>query len=119
MNGSTHIVRADLVTIPDFDRNFNLFAYSLFESHTYAYQRLIDFHKEKLEALPFYEVIYLIHKNNYSMVREIISSDSVKLLGKKILLGRIVTKKMRKEFGLYPLNTLPGTRKAGKEEPAC
>ena len=103
MNGSVHIIRADLVNIPDFDTNFRLFDYSLFQSHVYTYQRLIDFHKEKLEVVPFYGVIYLIHKNNYSAVKEIISANSIKLLIKKMLRGKLVTKKLRKEFALYPL----------------
>jgi len=103
MNGSTHIIRADLVKIPDFNSNFKLFDYSLFESHTYTYQRLIDFHKEKLESVPFYAVVYLVHANNYSKVKEIITANSIKLLVKKILFGKYVTKKLREEFGLYPL----------------
>lgn len=103
MNGSVHIIRADLVIIPDFNTNFKLFAYSLFQSHVYTYQRLIDFHKEKLESLPFYGVIYLIHKNNYSEVKEIITATSLKLFIKKMLFGKLITKRLRKEFGLYPL----------------
>jgi len=103
MNGSVHIIRADLVRIPDFETNFNLFDYSLFQSHVYTYQRLIDFHKEKLEEVPFYGVVYLVHKNNYSRVKEIISANSFKLIIKKILRGKLITKKLREEFGLYPL----------------
>ena len=103
MNGSTHIIRADLVKIPDFKSNFNLFDYSLFQSHVYTYQRLVDFEKEKLEEVPFYGVIYLIHNNNYSEVKNIISANSLKLLLKKLLFGKLVTKKLREEFGLYRL----------------
>ncbi|MDE3184115.1 MAG: hypothetical protein KGM16_11920 [Bacteroidota bacterium] len=103
MNGSTHIIRADLVKIPDFTSNFNLFDYSLFQSHVYTYQRLIDFEKEKLEEVPFYAVIYLIHSNNYSEVKNIISANSIKLLLKKILFGKLITQKLREEFGLYSL----------------
>lgn len=103
MNGSTHIIRADLVKIPDFNTNFNLFDYSLFQSHVYTYQRLIDFEKEKLEEVPFYGVIYLIHNNNYSEVKNIISANSLKLWLKKALFGKLITKNLRKEFGLYAL----------------
>lgn len=103
MNGSTHIIRADLVRIPDFTINFNLFDYSLFQSHVYTYQRLIDFEKEKLEEVPFYGVIYLIHNNNYSEVKDIISANSLKLFIKKMLFGKWITPKLREEFGLYSL----------------
>jgi len=103
MNGSTHIIRADLVKIPDFTTNFNLFDYSLFQSHVYTYQRLIDFEKEKLEEVPFYAVIYLIHSNNYSEVKNIISANSIKLFIKKVLFGKWITQKLREEFGLYSL----------------
>jgi len=36
INGSTHVIRADLVDIPDLKTNYNLFDYSLFEGHAYA-----------------------------------------------------------------------------------
>lgn len=104
MNGSTHIIRADLVKIPDFNTDFNLFDYSLFQSHVYTYQRLIDFEKEKLQEVPFYGVIYLIHNNNYSEVKKIISANWLKSMLKKLLFGRLMTRRLREEFGYYRLN---------------
>ena len=103
LNGSTHLIRSDLVEIPDFETDFNLFHYSLFQSHGYTYQRLIDFRKETLQPLPFYGVVYLVHQNNYSNIKEKVTANFIKLMGKKILRGKIVTPKMRKEFGLYSL----------------
>lgn len=103
MNGSTHIIRQDLVQIPDFATDFNLFHYSLFQSHTYTYQRLIDFKSQQLQSLPFYGVIYLIHNNNYSSVKDIIAANALKLLIKKAFMGKLVTTSLRQEFGLYQL----------------
>jgi hypothetical protein len=80
LNGSTHIIRSDLVEIPDFETDFNLFHYSLFQSHGYTYQRLIDFKKEILQPLPFYGVIYLVHRNNYSNIREKVTANYIKLI---------------------------------------
>lgn len=109
MNGSTHIIRKDLVHIPDFETDFKLFSYSLFQSHVYTFQRLIDFEKVNLDSLPFYGVVYLIHDNNYSEVKRIISTNALKLFLKKMIRGKIFTSALRREFGLYPINqkTLP------------
>lgn len=101
MNGSTHIIREDLVKIPDFETNYNLFDYSLFEGHAYTYQRLI-FQGETLASFPFYGVVYVIH-NNYSKVKEILSASVLKLLVKKVTQGRYLSKRIRNEFGLYSL----------------
>ena len=103
INGSTHIIREDLVDDPDLDTNYNLFDYSLFEGHAYTLQRIIDFKKETLEFLPFYGVIYTVHKNNYSEIKNIISAFTPKQVIKKIVLGKLITSKIKSEFGLYPV----------------
>lgn len=101
MNGSTHIVRVDLVKVPDLETNYNLFDYSLFEGHAYAMQRLIDHYNETLLYLPFYGVVYTIHTNNHSRVKEIVSAKTLTQLLKKIVRGKLVTNAIRQEFGLY------------------
>lgn len=103
INGSTHIIREDLVDIPDLETNYNLFDYSLFESHGYTLQRLIDYKKETLQLLPFYGVVYIIHKNNYSEIKNIISSLAPKQIIKKIVYGTFISSKIRNEFGIYDL----------------
>jgi hypothetical protein len=105
MNGSTHIIREDLINIPDFSTDFNLFHYTLFQSHSYTYQRLIDYQQVTLGAVPFYGVIYVIHSNNYSAVKEIISANSIKLLIKKVVQGKWINSKLKSEFGLYPIDS--------------
>jgi hypothetical protein len=104
INGSTHIIREDLVKVPDLNTNFNLFDCSLFEGHAYTLQRLIDYYNERLEFLPFYGVIYVIHNNNYSKVKEIVTSLTIKHIVKKIVFGKFITSDIRKEFGLYSIS---------------
>ena len=101
INGSTHIIRTSLVVVPDLKTNYNLFDYSLFEGHAYTMQRLIDHYKETLESLPFFGVIYIIHNNNHSKVKEIVSTITIKHIIKKLVFGKFVNDKIRKEFGLY------------------
>ena len=78
INGSTHIIRADLIDQPDFATDFKLLSYNLFQQHAYTYQRLLDFHNEKLSDLPFFGTVYLIHNNNYSEVDKILSANKIK-----------------------------------------
>jgi hypothetical protein len=101
MNGSTHIIRADLVPIPDFATDFKLLSYNLFQQHAYTFQRLIDFHSEKLSELPFPGTVYLIHNNNYSQVHKILSASRIKQFLKLLWSGTFVTKKIKRDFGIY------------------
>jgi hypothetical protein len=101
MNGSTHIIRADLVPIPDFSTDFKLISYNLFQQHAYTYQRIIDFSDQKLSDLPFTGTVYLIHQNNYSQVHKILSGSRIKQFLKLLWNGVFLTKKIKNEFGIY------------------
>ena len=102
LNGSTHIVRENLIHIPEFSTN-RLWDYNLFESHGYTYGRLRDFHKEILVDLPFYGVVYVAHKNNVSKIAEIRSARSIKNACRILLMGRFLTDSIRLQFSLYRL----------------
>jgi len=104
MNGSTHIIRADLVPFPDFKTDFKLISYNLFQQHAYTYQRVIDFNVEKLSELPFAGTVYLIHNNNYSQIHKILSANRIKQFIKLLRLGTLLTKEIKKEFGIYFIN---------------
>jgi hypothetical protein len=105
MNGSTHIIRTDLVSFPDFYTDFKLLSYNLFQQHAYTHQRLIDFHNLTLSEFPFPGTLYLIHKNNYSQVNTILSANKIKQFIKTVLRGKLITRKIKEEFGIY---NLPG-----------
>jgi hypothetical protein len=100
INGGTHIIRKDLVTIPDFSSNL-FWNYNLFEAHGYTYARIRDFHNEILDDYPLYGLIYIVHKNNYSNIFQLTTKISVKNIIKKILRGKFLSEKIRKEYGLY------------------
>jgi len=102
INGGTHIIRKDLIGIPDFRSNL-FWNYNLFEAHGYTYHRIRDFHNELLEDYPRFGVIYIVHKNNYSNIANLTKALSLKNIAKKIVRGKILTRKIRKEFSLYSL----------------
>lgn len=103
INGSTHIIREDIISIPDFSSNI-FWNYNLFESHGYAYFRVRDYHKETLEDLPFFGIIYMVHKNNYSSIQKLTSTLTLKKIAKRILLGKWITSKIRNEFKLVAVS---------------
>ncbi|WP_439883012.1 hypothetical protein ACSX1A_07555 [Pontibacter sp. MBLB2868] len=99
-NGSTHIIRQDLVHIPDFNQN-KLWEFNFFEAHGYLEQRMIDYYSIKLDTFPYYGTIWLIHKNNTSDAFRFLKPDSFKTIFKYILRGKRLTKALRDEFSLY------------------
>lgn len=103
INGSTHIIREDLISIPDFKTNI-FHDYSLFESHGYTFGRIRDLAKEYLIDLPFAGVVYVAHKNNYSRISELMNTKSIKNFIKFLLRGRIITKELKDEFQLYSVH---------------
>lgn len=100
MNGSTHIIREDLVTIPDFTSDFTLLSYNLFQQHAYTYQRLIERNNEKLADFPFYGTVYLVHDFNYSQVAKILSANKMKQIIRLLFHGRLLSPKIKREFGI-------------------
>lgn len=102
INGSTHIVRSDLVKIPDM--NSKLFTdFNFFESHGYLAQRIIDEYHLLLEELPFYGVMYIIHKNNSSDGAAVLSLKKLKTFVKFILFGKFLSRAVKRDFGFYQI----------------
>lgn len=97
INGSTHIIRKDLIKIPDFSTNV-LWNYNLFEAHGYTYDRIRQFHNVMLDDYPSFGVIYMIHHNNTSNIRLFTQRISLKNFVKKILRGKWLNNKIRSEF---------------------
>jgi hypothetical protein len=102
INGGTHIIRKDLITIPDFSTNI-FWNYNLFEAHGYTYSRIKDFHHELLQDYPLFGIIYIVHKNNYSNILQLTKAVTIKNLVKKLIRGKLVSNKIREEYNLYKL----------------
>lgn len=98
-NGSTHIINADLVPIPDFE-NGTWMDYNLFTSHGWIRQRLKDSHGIELEAIPFPAIIYVAHGGNISNVGQLYIKDKTKQFIKKIIRGKAVDGYVKEEFGM-------------------
>ena len=105
INGSTHIIRNDLITIPDFSSNL-FWDYNLFEAHGYTFTRLKDFHNESLADYPFFGLIYIVHKNNYSNILRLTKVLSLKNIIKKIIRGKFLSNRIREEYNLYKLKSI-------------
>ncbi|MGN6533253.1 MAG: hypothetical protein ACTHK0_16030 [Ginsengibacter sp.] len=104
INGSTHIVRKDLVIIPDLKSN-KFWDYNIFEAHGYTRDRIRQFYNQTLEEYRQAAIVYVIHKNNFSRIKKLTSSHRLKNLLKTFIRGKFLTRKMRTEFGLYNLRT--------------
>jgi hypothetical protein len=102
INGSTHIIRKDLVKIPDFGST-KIVDFNLFEAHGSAWGRLRDIHHALLLDYPCPGVIYVMHKNNFSDVLSIVNKNLLKTVYMNVFRGQLLTKKIRKEFGLTKL----------------
>jgi hypothetical protein len=101
-NGSTYIIRQDLVPVPDFTEN-KMWDYNFFEAHGYLEQRIIDFQKGKLEYVPFYGTIWVIHKNNTSQASRLLKPFQYKTILKYLIRGQRISKTVRDEFFLYSI----------------
>lgn len=103
-NGSTHILHADLVTIPDFDSLFYK-DFNLFTSHGWIVTRLKSEHNIDLERIPFPAVMYVAHGGNISNVSNLNIKEKIKQQIKLIVRGKWVNKEIKKEFCINELYT--------------
>ena len=102
--GSTNIVRADLISIPDFS-NKNLLDFNFFSSHSYLKTRLLQFHNVTVEPLPFKSVMYVFNSASWSNYGNKFRGSGLKKWAKIILLGQFISKRLKKEFSLTKIDT--------------
>lgn len=98
-NGSTHILRSDLIKIPDFE-NGGWLDFNLFTSHGWIVDRMKLEHKVDLEPIVFPAVIYVAHGGNISNVNPVNIFPLIKYFTKLIIRGRWVTNDLKKEFSI-------------------
>ena len=101
LNGSTHVVRADLVEIPDFS-SLHWIDYSLFTDHGWVKERIGKYYNEMLEPVSRMMLVYVVHRSNMSKVDQKEYGFHLKAIVKRIFRSVALTKKLREEFNLLP-----------------
>ena len=99
LNGSTHVLHADLVKIPDFSSD-DWQDYNLFTDHGWVKQRVLEQQGADLQPIPFEALVYVVHKSNISKVHKKEYGLTFKNVIKKIVRGVWLSNKLRKEFGI-------------------
>lgn len=103
INGSTHIIRSDMV--PSADMQSKKFVdFNFFEAHGYLNLRIKQLYGKDLSSLPFYGTVYVIGRNNSSNIYYLANRISFKMILKFILRGKYLSDRLRKEFNVYRLS---------------
>lgn len=100
---SVNIIRSDLVPEPDFEKK-TYQDFQFFSSHAYMPDGIKASHNEELEVIPFYATTYVLHTGNFFTDSSHITKLNVKNILKRIIRGRYLSRRIRKEFGIYNLN---------------
>ncbi len=99
LNGSSHVLHASLVTIPDFS-SIVWEDYNLFTDHGWIKGRMEHDFGVQLTEIPFPGLVYVVHGSNISQVQKKEFSFSIKGIVKRILRGVILTDTLREEFNI-------------------
>ena len=101
INGSTHIIRHDLLSTETESRTF--YNYTLFESHGYTKKRVLREFNEHLLPLPFRGVVVVEHQHNTSKEFFRARKHNLRFFGQFILKGEPVLSLHRTSFSLKPI----------------
>lgn len=99
LNGSTNILRSDLVPVPHFD-SLNWEDYSLFVDHGWVRERIRQLYKAELNPLLQPMLVYVVHKSNMSGVKQKEFGFHWKAIVKRIIRTVFLTTALRREFNL-------------------
>ena len=102
LNGSTNILRSDLVTVPDFNSQ-DWLDYSLFTDHGWVKERVKKYYNAELEPIPTAMLVYVIHSSNMSQVYQKEYGFHLKAVVKRLLRSIPLTKRLGDEFNVNPL----------------
>lgn len=97
LNGSTHVLRSDLIRIPDFD-SVSWYDYSLFTDHGWIKERFKKYLQIDLQRIDEPMLVYVVHESNISKVHEKEYARTLKNFVKRILRGRLLTAARKAEF---------------------
>lgn len=99
LNGSTHIVRSNLIPIPDFTSgNWN--DYSWFVAHGWMCGRIKRLYNVELEPVSFPAIVYIAHQTNISPVFSLVNKKSFKNYLKRFFLGVALSNSIKEEFSI-------------------
>lgn len=99
LNGSTHILRSDLITIPDFSST-NWQDYNLFTDHGWVKERLKKYLGIELMPIKKAMLVYIVHGSNISKIDTKEYSLTIKSIIKRIVRFVLLTKRLKTEFGI-------------------
>lgn len=99
LNGSTHMLSADLVTIPSFN-SLDWQDYNLFTDHSWLRERIRISYGYRLEPVPKPMHVYVVHDSNMSIIAQKEYSFTLKSIVKRLLRSVFITQKLREEFYL-------------------
>jgi glycosyltransferase involved in cell wall biosynthesis len=99
LNGSTHILRSDLVKIPDFS-SLDWLDYNLFTDHGWIKARMQKYYGVILRPVPFTALVYVVHGSNISQVLKKEYSFNFKGIVKRILRGVRLSNAIKEEFNI-------------------
>jgi hypothetical protein len=100
--GSTNIIRADLVSIPDLESR-NLLDFNFFSSHAWLKDRLQEYKNAAIRPLPFRGVVYVLNDVSWTNYGASYKGKGLKKWAKLFLLGQLINKKLRMQFGVYSI----------------
>jgi FkbM family methyltransferase len=99
-NGSTHVLRSDLVCVPDFNsQDWNDF--NLFTDHGWIKDRMKETYGVELLPVMQPSLVYVVHGSNMSKVKQAFALN-IKGIAKRIIRGVWLNNDLRREFFLEP-----------------
>jgi len=102
LNGSTHILRSDIIKVPDFNstdwQDFNLFT-----DHGWVKDRLKKYINVELKPVDHAMLVYVVHQSNISKIDSKEYGSGIKKIIKRIIRFVPLTKRLREEFSIVSL----------------
>jgi hypothetical protein len=102
INGSTNIVRKDLVPAPNFESH-RISDFNFFAAHSWLKFRIFDLFKESLAKLPFYALIYVRNEVSWTFLSSNLEGNLFKKVIKLFWFGEPIKKSLKQEFNLYTI----------------